>query len=98
LQELDERPKTVRQDSPVYPRALKDDSLTGQAEIEFIVGADGRVHYPRIVSATQEDFGWAAATAIAQWQFQPPTKDGKHVDVRMTVPVLFDARKLAAAD
>lgn len=98
LAELDQRPKALRQDAPVYPRALKDDGLTGQAEIEFVVGADGRVYFPKIVSASQEDFGWAAAAAIAQWRFAPPTRNGKQVDVRMTVPVLFDALKLAAAD
>ena len=96
--ELDQRPKAIRQDSPVYPRALKDDGLTGQAEIEFVVSSEGKVLFPRIVSATQEDFGWAAAIAVAQWRFQPPTKDGQKVDMRMTVPVLFDAGKLAAAD
>lgn len=98
LADLDQRPKAVSQDSPVYPRALKDDGITGQAEIEFVVAADGSVQFPRIVSATQEDFGWAAAIAVAQWRFQSPTKNGQKVDVRMTVPVLFDARKLAAAD
>ncbi len=96
--ELDQRPKAVRQSSPVYPRAMKDDGLTGQAEIEFIVTADGSVVCPRIISASQEDFGWAAAAAVAQWRFQAPTKNGKKVDARMTVPVLFDARQLAAAD
>lgn len=98
MTELDQRPRVLRQDAPVYPRALKDDGLTGQAEIEFVIDRQGRVLFPRIVSATQEDFGWAAATAVAQWRFEPPTKDGRTVDARMTVPVLFDARKLAAAD
>jgi TonB family protein len=98
LSELDERPKAVRQDAPVYPRALKDDGLTGQAEIEFVVSVEGKVLFPRIVSATQEDFGWAAAAAVAQWRFQPPTKNGQKVDARISVPILFDARKLAAAD
>lgn len=98
LAEIDQRPKAVSQDSPVYPRALKDDGLTGQAEIEFVVTAEGNVVCPRIVSATQADFGWAAAIAVAQWRFQPPTKNGQKVDVRMSVPVLFDARKLAASD
>lgn len=96
--ELDERPKAVRQDSPVYPRALKDDGLTGQAEIEFVIDRDGRVLFPRIVSASHEDFGWAAATAVAQWKFQPPQKGGKQVDTIMRVPVLFDAHKLASSD
>jgi len=98
LADIDQRPKAVSQDSPVYPRALKEDGLTGQAEIEFVVTAEGNVVCPRIVSATQTDFGWAAAIAVAQWRFQPPTKNGQKVDVRMSVPVLFDARKLAASD
>jgi len=98
MSELDERPKALRQDAPVYPRAMKDDGLTGQAEIEFVVTAEGKVVCPRIVSASQEDFGWAAAAAVAQWRFQAPTKNGQKVDAKMTVPVLFDARRLAAAD
>jgi len=96
--ELDERPKVVKQISPAYPRALKDDGLTGQAEIEFIISRDGSCVLPRVVSATQEDFGWAASVAVAQWRYQPPKKDGRAVEVRMTVPVLFTAQKLAEAD
>lgn len=96
--ELDDRPRALKQDSPVYPRALKDDGLTGQAEIEFVIDREGRVLFPHIVSATHEDFGWAAATAVAQWQFQPPQKDGQKVDAVMRVPILFDARKLASSD
>lgn len=98
LADLDQKPRAVKQDVPVYPRALRDDGLTGQAEIEFIVDETGRVHFPRIVSATQEGFGWAAATAISQWRYEAPVKNGKPVAVRMTVPVLFDARRLAASD
>lgn len=96
--DLDDRPKALKQDVPVYPRAMKDDGLTGQAEIEFVVTAEGNVVCPRILSASQEDFGWAAAAAVAQWRFQAPTKNGEKVDVRMTVPILFDARRLAASD
>jgi TonB family protein len=98
LMELDQRPKTMKQVVPVYPRAMKEDGLTGQAEIEFVVDREGRVHFPRVVSASQEGFGWAAAIAVAQWRYEPPTRNGQSVDVRMVVPVLFDARSLAAAD
>jgi TonB family protein len=96
--DLDERPKVIKQVSPAYPRALKDDGLTGQAEIEFIVSREGLVMFPRIVSATHEDFGWAATVAVAQWRYQPPQKNGHSVEARMTVPVLFTAQKLAEAD
>ena len=98
VSELTERPKVIHQVSPAYPRALKDDGLTGQAEIEFIVSRDGKVLFPRIVSATHEDFGWAASVAISQWVFQPPQKNGQGVEVRMIVPVLFTVQKLAEAD
>jgi TonB family protein len=96
--DLDDRPKAVGQRSAVYPRSMKTDGLTGQAEIEFIVDRDGRVLFPRIVSSSHEDFGWAAATAVAQWKFNPPMRNGQRVDVRMTVPVMFDAQKLASSD
>lgn len=96
--ELDERPRILKQVSPAYPRALKDDGFTGQAEIEFIISREGRVMFPRIVSATYEDFGWAASVAVTQWKYQPPMKDGRPVEVRMTVPVLFTAQKLAEVD
>jgi TonB family protein len=96
--ELDERPKVMKQVAPVYPRALKDDGLTGQAEIEFIISRDGTVMFPKIVTATHEDFGWAASVAVVQWRYHPPRKDGHPVEVRMTVPVLFTAQKLAEVD
>jgi TonB family protein len=96
--ELDERPKVLKQVAPTYPRALKDDGLTGQAEIEFIVSRDGSVLFPKINSATHEDFGWAASVAVAQWRYQPPQKDGRAVEVRVVVPIVFTAQKLAEAD
>jgi len=96
--ELDERPKVLQQVAPAYPRALKDDGLTGQAEIEFVISRTGEVLFPRIVSATYEDFGWAATVAVAQWRYQPPQKNGKSVEVRMRVPILFTAQKLAEMD
>jgi TonB family protein len=96
--DLDDRPRAVAQSSAVYPRSLKTDGLTGQAEIEFIVDRNGRVLFPRIVSSSHEDFGWAAATAVAQWKFNPPLRNGQRVDVRMSVPVIFDAQKLASSD
>ena len=96
--ELDDRPRAVTQRTAVYPRSLKTDGLTGEAEIEFIVDRDGRVLFPRIVSSSHEDFGWAAATAVAQWKFNPPMRNGQRVHARMSVPVIFDAQKLASSD
>lgn len=96
--DLDERPKVIEETPPAYPRALKDAGLTGQAEIEFIIDRDGRVLFPRIVSASHEAFGWAAATAVAQWKFQPPQKAGHRVEAKMSLPIVFTPQKLAELD
>lgn len=74
---------------PVYPSALKAEGATGRAEVEFIVDRGGRVRLPRIVSATRPEFGWAAATAVQQWVFARPRREGQAVDVRVSVPVNF---------
>ncbi len=57
--------------------------------LEVIVDRDGRVRLPHIRSATRPEFGWAAATAVSQWLFETPLKDGKPVDVRVVIPVKF---------
>ena len=75
---------------PVYPTALLAAGRPkGSAEIEFVIARDGRARLPRIVSATHEEFGWAAATAIAQWVFQEPRRAGVTVDVKVRIPVTF---------
>jgi len=61
--------------------------------IEFIIDRDGRCRLPRVVSASQPEFGWAAAAAINQWVFAPPTKGGQPVDVKVNIPVDFPPPK-----
>jgi TonB family protein len=94
--DLDKPLTSIRQEPPVYPYALESDGLSGHAEIEFIVDHDGHAIFPRIISSTQEDFGWSAATAIARWRYQPPVKGGQKVDARTTVTVNFDHNKGSA--
>jgi hypothetical protein len=46
---------------------------------------------PRIVTATQPEFGWSAATAITQWVFKAPHRGGEPVDVKVRIPFRFVA-------
>lgn len=87
---LDAPLKPRYQVAPVIPEAMVAAGAAADAEIEIIIDQDGRVQLPRIVSATREDFGWAAATAVARWQFVPPTQQGKPVDVRVRVPLGYE--------
>lgn len=77
--------------APVYriPPIMPEDATAGQkrtATIEFIIDLDGRARLPRIVSASVPAFGWAAATAVSQWVFTPPTRGGKPTEVRVQIP------------
>jgi TonB family protein len=87
---LDEQLTPIRRVSPIYPVALiAAGKPEGSAQIEFVIARDGRARLPRIVSATHPEFGWAAATALSQWVFKAPLREGKPVDVRVRIPVSF---------
>ncbi len=89
-----DRPLNPRyQVQPPYPSQLLEQKPSGRAAIQFIVDRDGRCRMARIVSATREEFGWAAATAVEQWVFDPPRKGGKTVDVRVSIPFEFNPPK-----
>ena len=90
---LDERLRPIWRVSPVYPDALRVDKPAGKATIEFTIDRNGRCRFPRVVSASQPEFGWAAAAAINQWVFAPPTKGGQPVDVKVSIPVDFPPPK-----
>jgi TonB family protein len=59
--------------------------------IDFVIDRDGRARLPQIISATSEEFGWAAATAVAQWVFRPPLRGGQPVDIKVRIPFSFKA-------
>jgi TonB family protein len=78
--------------APEYPGTLrKAGRPAGRAEIEFIIDREGRARLPRVVSATREEFGWSAATAVSQWIFRVPLRGGQPADVRVRIPFDFKA-------
>ncbi len=86
---LDRKLQPLWRGFPVYPQELKTRELAGEAEVDFVIDRAGRVRLPRVLRATEDAFGWAAMTAVSQWVFEPPTKAGEPVDIRVRVPVGF---------
>lgn len=87
---LDEKLTPIYRVAPLYPSALRlPGGPAGRAEVEFVVDREGRARLPRVVSATHEAFGWAAATAVSQWVFRSPRRGGEPVDVKVRIPVDF---------
>ncbi|HTQ32133.1 MAG TPA: TonB family protein [Opitutaceae bacterium] len=91
IKELDAKPQMLSRHPPVFPSALNGKVAGGQAVVEFLIDHDGNVQLPRVVSATDPAFGYAAVQGVAAWKFAPPTSHGKPVVVRAQIPVKFTA-------
>lgn len=85
ISSLDRSEKSVL--AAMSPR--EPDGKSGEAVIEFYVDEDGFAQLPRVVSATEPEFGASAAQAVSEWRFAPPTHGGNPVVVRVQVPVAF---------
>ncbi len=94
--QLDKKLSPLRQEVR-YPYSVLNDGVSGEATIEIVVDRTGRVLFPRIVSATTSDIGYAAATAVSRWRFPAPIKGGQPVDARIQVKVSYDAAKMASS-
>jgi TonB family protein len=86
---LDGPIKARFQPGPIVPAGLEASQTRAEAVIEFIVDHAGHAQLPRVVSTTDPDFGWAAATAVGRWQFTVPTRKGRPIDVFVRVPLVF---------
>jgi TonB family protein len=87
---LDRRLQPLWRMAPRYPLGPTAVKPAGQAMVDFIIDRTGRVRLPRVASATNDAFGWAAATAVSQWVFEPPMRGGQPVDVRVSIPFSFE--------
>lgn len=87
--EVDERPQPIARRPPRFPPELMTKYQRGTAVIEFVIDQHGLAQLPRIISATDPGFGYAACQAIASWRFTPARQDGKIVPVRVQIPIEF---------
>jgi len=54
-----------------------------------IIHADGTVGNVRVLRGVDDRLDQFASQAVAQWQFQPATKNGSPVDVEATFRIPF---------
>ncbi|MFY9924478.1 MAG: TonB family protein [Opitutaceae bacterium] len=87
---LDAPIKGTYQPSPIVPQSVAEAKAPANATIEFIVDHAGHAQLPRIVTATNPDFAWAAATAVGRWQFTAPTVKGRPADVLVSIPMNYE--------
>ncbi|RME68365.1 MAG: TonB family protein [Verrucomicrobia bacterium] len=86
---LDEQPRVLRAVTPVLPTELERRAGRRKVKINLVITEDGEPLIPRIESAPNPLFGYAALTAINYWRFAPAIKDAQPVRVNVTLPLTF---------
>ncbi|MES2695871.1 MAG: TonB family protein [Verrucomicrobiota bacterium] len=90
LEKLDRLPKPKLQERPLYPLALRNAGVSGEATVDFTVNAKGEVENAEVVGASHPEFGTAALRAVSTWSFAAGKKGGGDVATQMRVPVVFE--------
>lgn len=89
---LDAQPLPLSRRSPVFPLQVPADTTKGEAVIQFLIDKEGHARIPRVVSATDPAFGYAAVQAVGTWLFTPPLVNGKPVVTRVQIPLKFSMK------
>jgi protein TonB len=82
-------PAAIRKVDPAYPLQLMRQNVGGTVILYAIIHADGTVGNVRVLRGVDERLDRFASQAVAQWQFQPATKNGSPVDVEATFQIPF---------
>ena len=86
-------PRLIREAKPKYTARAIQEKVQGEVLMECVVKADGTVGDKKVVKALHPDLDQAALDAAAQWVFEPGTRDGKPVNVLVTITMTFTLKK-----
>ncbi len=87
MNELDSPPKPTKQSQPNIPPELK--GVKASVQIGFLIDEKGNVVKPRIVQSSNASFNEISLKCIREWEFEPGTKGGQPVKVRVVIPLRF---------
>jgi len=76
-------PKVLDFSPPLFPKDVKGTDGERSVELEFRVEADGSVHDIKVVSGLGVEFDERMVKAVKQARFEPATKAGKPISVRV---------------
>lgn len=75
---------------PQYPDAMLRYGVKGRVTVDFVIDATGKVRDAVVFESNNPAFDTAALKAVRAWTFAPATRDGKPVEMRSRVPVVFE--------
>jgi TonB family protein len=91
------QPQATRKVDPAYPQQLMQENIGGTVILYAVIHADGTVGNVRILRGVDSRLDRFASEAVAQWKFNPATKNGSLVDVEATFHIPFHPSKLGTS-
>jgi TonB family protein len=83
------QPMAIRKVDPAYPLQLMRENVAGTVIVYGVIHADGTVGSVRVLRGVDPRLDQFAKEAVAQWRFQPATKNGAPIDVEATFQIPF---------
>lgn len=85
-----ERPERVHYVDPLYPEIARKARIDGTVILEAIIAKDGSVKDLKVLKSLPFQLTESALDAVKQWRYTVSTLNGKPVEVKMTVTVIFN--------
>jgi TonB family protein len=83
------QPSATRKVDPAYPMQLMRENVAGTVILYAIIHVDGTVGQVRVLRGVNARLDQFAREAVAQWKFDPATRNGAPVDVEATFQIPF---------
>jgi TonB family protein len=87
-------PVATQKVDPAYPASLMRAHIEGTVTLYAVIHSDGSVGDVRVLRGVNQRLDENARAALAQWRFQPATKNGEAVALEAVVIIPFSAPKM----
>ena len=84
-------PKVLRNVPPEYTEKARNARVKGTVVLQAQIETDGTVHDIRVLKHMDYGLDKKAVECLGKWLFQPGTRDGVPIAVRVTVEIAFSA-------
>ena len=85
-------PKPTYHPDPEYTDRTRRKKISGSVVLSIVVTPEGTVRDAKVTTSLDKDLDQQALNTVSTWKFEPATKDGKPVAVRIAVETTFRIR------
>ena len=85
-------PKPLYHPDPEYTDRARKKKVRGTVLLSIVVTPEGTVRDAKVTTSLDKELDQQALNTVNTWKFEPATKDGKPVSVRIAVEMTFNIR------